>query len=670
MSKKQNKKKTKVLVADFETRNYRIPEIDDDTSVWLWAVTEVCENPASYKWGKHLNDCIDYLLDQAKDSNIKVYYHNLGFDGWFLIDWLMRNGYEWMNCDRESLLLDDHVTGVISKEGLWYSLAFKSKGRLVIIKDSYKLITFSVKDMSKAFGIGECKGDIDYDLYRPFDWEPTEEELDYIRRDVMIVAISIAKFRHMTGCENDTLASCALSWYTTNILGNGDKKEGNKVREKLFPHIDKEIYDWIKKAYHGGYSYVNPLYRGLNKSLDHIKSNHVRQMLLNNIGEEKTNEYYKNPTGTVLDVNSLYPYVMASDECRYPIGVPHVIKGNWSDQSQDFKDMYDTYFIHFTCSFDIKPGKVPCVQIKNDKRFYARDYQTTTDDLEVELTLFCKDLDRFLDTYDVEDFNVIDCICFQSASGKELFGEYVDHWMDLKIKAKKEKNPVLKTIAKLFLNSLYGRFAKAFYVTNKWAEVSNDMVMMHNGEEHFMETFSYLPVGAAITSYAREVTLTAINLVGEFFVYTDTDSIHIPFPPYIIRKLFPSLQIDDSALGKWKPESEYYLTKINAYEGPKRYIEAVTIDYYDDYTQTVEYRDGKETKTKTINVDKFGNHWHVACAGLTPSCYPEVIEYLNQGLNPIETGREYYKKLQKSRVKGGAKLVEGYFCMRERGYRF
>ena len=668
--RKKKKKETKVLVADFETRNYSIPEIDDDTSVWLWAVTDVSLTHVMFKYGKHLSECIDFLLDEAKDANLKVYYHNLGFDGWFLIDYLMRNGYEWMECDRENQLTDKHVTGIISKEGLWYSLAFKSNERLVIIKDSYKLITFSVKDMSKAFGLGECKGDIDYNLYRKYNWNPTPEEIDYIRRDVMIVAESIAKFRMLTGCENDTLASCALGWYTENILGSGDKKEGNKIREALFPSLDKEVYDWLKNAYHGGYSYVNPKFKGENKSIEYVKSKGIKEFLNRNVSEEKVKTYYNNPTGTVLDVNSLYPYVMASEGCKYPVGKPHVICGNWEDQNEDFKKIYDLYFIHFTCSFDMKKGKVPCVQIKKDKRFYARDYQTSTNDLEVELTMFCKDFERFKDTYEIEDLNVIDCICFQSETGEKLFGSYVDHWMKIKIQAKKEKNPVLKTIAKLFLNSLYGRFAKAFYVVNKYAEVTNDMVVMHNGDEHFMDTFSYLPVGAAITSYAREVTLTAINLVGDFFVYTDTDSLHILFPPSIIRDLFPSLEIDESALGKWKPESEYYLEKINAYEGAKRYLECVTEEYNDEYTQTEEYLDGNEIKTRTLNVDKYGNHWHIACAGLTPSCYPEVIDYINNGINPIATGREYFNKLQKSRVKGGAKLVNGYFCMRERGYRF
>ena len=41
---------------------------------------------------------------------------------------------------------------------------------------------------------------------------------------------------------------------------------------------------------------------------------------------------------------------------------------------------------------------------------------------------------------------------------KGLFTNYVDYWTEQKIKAKKENNGALYTIAKLMLNSLYGKF--------------------------------------------------------------------------------------------------------------------------------------------------------------------------------------------------------------------
>jgi hypothetical protein len=40
--------------------------------------------------------------------------------------------------------------------------------------------------------------------------------------------------------------------------------------------------------------------------------------------------------------------------------------------------------------------------------------------------------------------------------GKKVFGDYIEHFF--KIKAESEKKPALRYIAKLFMNSLYGKF--------------------------------------------------------------------------------------------------------------------------------------------------------------------------------------------------------------------
>lgn len=665
------KRKTKeqiTLVGDFESRNYPIPEYDTDVSVWYWAFVEVGAE-SNYKEGKTIDTFVEAMGNLSKEKKIKIYFHNLAFDGWFILYFLLSSGYRWIDTDKEDKLNKHECCGIVSKEGVWYALAWNSGDGPIVCKDSLKLINYSVEQMAKDFGLGETKGRIDYDMFRPYGYEPTEEERSYIKRDVGIVAKSIAKFRAMTDCESDTIAGCALEWFTREILGKGDAKEGRKKRDELFPHIDREVFNWIKKAYHGGYCYVSEKMKGQNKPLKHMESKDVKEYIRKNYRNQFDKIYKDRMTGTVLDVNSLYPSVMRAKGNIYPYGKPMIVKGGYNKLPEEIRKKYPVYFIRVTCSFDIKPGKLPTVQIKDDIRFHPRDYLLTTDDETVCLTFFCRDYERFLNHYDVEDLEEIETVCFKGMSGEDLFGEYVDHWTELKTKGKKEKNAVMKTIAKLFLNSLYGRFAKAFYVANQNPVMVEGHIIMESTEERFQDTFSYLPVGAAVTSYAREVTLTACDAFGEFFIYSDTDSAHVSLPKEVIPVMFPAVKIDEYNLGEWKPESEFYLDDMNAYEGAKRYLESVTPEYYDDYTQTEIYlENGKENK-RIINVDKWGRHWHIACAGLPSSCYREVINFIDKGENPIADGQLYRHKLQSRRVKGGCRLSESEYRMRQR-FRF
>lgn len=54
---------------------------------------------------------------------------------------------------------------------------------------------------------------------------------------------------------------------------------------------------------------------------------------------------------------------------------------------------------------------------------------------------------------------------FKSVKG--LFTNYIDKWITKKIEATKEHNLGQRTLAKLMLNSLYGKFATSLEVQSK-----------------------------------------------------------------------------------------------------------------------------------------------------------------------------------------------------------
>ena len=90
------------------------------------------------------------------------------------------------------------------------------------------------------------------------------------------------------GIEGETAASCALKRFKATV---GDFN-------KLFPKLDLNIDAFIRKAYKGGFTWCNPRFQ--NRILD--------------------------KKGIVLDINSMYPYVMESKPLPY--GEPEYFTGD------------------------------------------------------------------------------------------------------------------------------------------------------------------------------------------------------------------------------------------------------------------------------------------------------------------------------------------------------
>lgn len=137
-----------------------------------------------------------------------------------------------------------------------------------------------------------------------------------------------------------------------------------------------------------------------------------------------------------------------------------------------------------------------------------------------------------------------------------------------KIEASKNKNAGQRTLAKLMLNSLYGKFATSLSAINKIPNMdSSGVVTFTNGEEK-PKAGLYLPIGAFITAYAREKTIRTSQAIKDYsikkygidkYCYSDTDSIHCLLS---IEELKQFCEIDDFELGKWKHESSFTRAKF------------------------------------------------------------------------------------------------------------
>lgn len=566
----------KKFTADFETSTW----IQDESFVWAWALCEI-GNTENIDLGNNLDTFMNRI---QKENNPIILFHNLKFDGEFILYWLLKHGYEHVEKhDRKT----KSFSTLISDMGLFYQIEVYfdvgKRVKKVTFLDSLKIINQSVEQIAKTFNLPESKLSIDYNLKRERNHELTDEEKEYIKHDVIIVAKAL-EYLYSIGLTKMTAGSNALYEYK-NIMS---VKKFEKIYTKLTYDCDKDL----RQAYKGGFTYLNPIYES------------------EDVG-----------SGEVLDVNSLYPSVMYNS--LLPFGEPYFYEGKYKEDKY-----YPLYIQRITCSFKLKEGKIPTIQIKH-RQFIDNEYLTSSNGDIVALTLTNVDLDLFLEQYEVEDLRYIAGWKFKAMHG--LFKQYIDKWIEIKNQSTISGNKGMRQIAKIMLNSLYGKFATGMDVQSKIPYIENDIVKYKLTEKTTKDGV-YLPMGAFITAYARDKTIRTSQAIKTYslekygkdlYCYSDTDSIHTLLP---IEELKQFCEIDDVKLGAWKHESHFTRAR---FVRQKTYIEEI---------------DGK------INI---------TCAGLPKRCYDQV-EW-----NNFKVGLKVDGKLSFKHVKGGVNLVEEEFTIKE-----
>ena len=186
------------------------------------------------------------------------------------------------------------------------------------------------------------------------------------------------------------------------------------------------------------------------------------------------------------------------------------------------------YQINLFCSFKIKKNKTPTIQLKSSNYFLENEYVESSNGEIEKLTLSCIDLKLFFEQYDVYDLKYICGWKFKSTL--HIFDEYIDYWINIKNKATIEHNKGMRTLAKLELNSLYGKFATSMKSVKKEPYLLDDVVKYKNLEEEEKKGL-YIPIGIFITAYARDLTIRTSQKIKEYsinkynkdmYIYSDT----------------------------------------------------------------------------------------------------------------------------------------------------
>lgn len=147
----------KKFTGDFETVTW----LENETYVWAWAVCEI-GNEENIIIDNNIESFIDFC---KKEKNPTIYFHNLKFDGEFIIYWALKNGFK--HVEKKEEIENNTFTTLISDMGQFYQITLyfekgNKKVKKVTFIDSLKIIPFSVSDIAKAFNLPISKLEIDY----------------------------------------------------------------------------------------------------------------------------------------------------------------------------------------------------------------------------------------------------------------------------------------------------------------------------------------------------------------------------------------------------------------------------------------------------------------------------------------------------------------------------
>lgn len=654
------------FMGDFETTVYKGQV---NTEVWASALVELFSDKVTILHS--IAETFDYLV--ALNCNVVVYYHNLKFDGAFWLSYLLvdkkfTQAYDKIG-DKETdvkwkqqfKMFNNTFKYSISDRGMWYSIIVKVKNHFIEIRDSLKLLPFSVKRIGESFGTKHKKLDMEYTGFRYAGCEITKEEQEYIANDVLVVKEAL-EIMFKQGHNKLTIGSCCLEEYKKICRSS---LEIQLDYAEMFPNlydfkIDKQEHkydnagDWLRKSYRGGWCY---LVKG--------KENKI-----------KTN-------GTTADVNSLYPSMMSSKSGnKYPIGLPKFWTGNFIPEEALKENMY--YFVRIKTRFYIKDNYLPFIQVKGDLKYkgtesledsdvynhengqkfpYYIDKNGNIQQAKVELTLTMTDYQLIKEHYELVDFEIIDGCYFYSMVG--IFDEYINKYA----KIKKESKGALRELAKLFLNNLYGKMASSTDSSFKIAYVKDDKSIGFMQVVENKKKPGYIAIGSAITSYSRNFTIRAAqkNYYGaekRGFIYADTDSIHCDLLPQEIK----GIEVDDKEFCCWKLESCW---DKGIFTRQKTYIEHVTHENLIPLEESKQYNNikcaGMPKKCKDLfEISMQGT------ADVNENWSDEEKEFLfDKDNNPIvrdysdfKVGLKVPDKLRPIRIRGGVLLVNTTYEMR------
>ena len=457
----------------------------------------------SGKYQKYGTD-IESFIELISTLKGVIYFHNLKFDFSYIHYYCLKNEIPVEICE---------------KKGQLYSC----KLLRVELRDSLNFLNMSLKDVGKNYCTQYQKTSIDYEVKEGHS--ATQEEIDYCFNDCRVLEEGLnnyLKTLEIVLAENNCPHSMKL--VRRKLTNAGIAFEAFKelsLFEQCCPKTTQQQYELWKRAYHGGIVYSNP--KGIVSNVQ------------------------------MIDCNSMYPYIYSTIDMPY--GSPIKLR-TWEELEK-----YKFYIVKVLMKYELKPGYIAIIG-GGFTKYGGIEYKKSSNGEFEEIIICNTDLNLVKQFYKCE----IDLVVGWAFETKpEFFKQYSDVF--IKVKNENPSGSVKRAVAKILLNSPYGKTAmnglneiKNWYIDDSINSIKSEVVGYNLDEE----TYQYLPMAIQITAGARELLLTTALQIGfDNIYYMDTDSIKYN------ASVKTDIVFDGQTLGAWKDEGLCDLFKTIA---PKKYV--------------------------------------------------------------------------------------------------
>ena len=611
------KTKFKVYGLDIETHNDLESLAKMETSMWLGCLIDEnskMEDEESYFYTMdELIDRLDKMTSPKRKNakqtrpckNVCIYIYNLSFEWSFLLPVLLQHGFKAVQKIGKDSEKEFSSVSTKSVSSVWdIEMRFSKKHGKIILKDLAKIYGGGLGNVAKAFNLETQKGEIDYRLNRLHNYQITKEEKEYCFKDTRIIIEILLKLEDDKAFWN---VSSIASYSMKLLLKEGFKKaiRPYSAFRKMYPELNQEETDFLRRGVEGGITYATPKYQFLD----------IKQKVFH------------------LDIHNAHPF--SAWKYLYPYGEGEYFKGKAPKgkiSACRIRIGYDGVYLHSI--------------IKLIGMDFIEDFELVVWDFEIPTMMKCyKNLRiKFIDGY----------------AYKMRFlpwRHYYENNYRKRLIAKKNHDDFNTLRYKLLNNSSYGKLLE---------KPHNDIMLNYIDENGIIDSivrykapndckvnakYTYLPVGSAIPARTRVYLVeTALKFGWEKILYFDTDSIFVLWDEEV-QKVWESPSIyKEDFLGGWELEETLGRCTFTA---PKRYKKQV---------EGKDYIKVSDIKAGGVNFDNYIMSHHKEAIDKILSENPnltqkEAIREIELPFEEINITNEKFQVQRALRCKGGTIIV-------------
>lgn len=449
--------------------------------IWMFSVEK------DVYYGRTWNEFLEFIkiIDESNEFKKTIFVHNLAFEFQYLKSYLSFS---------EVFARKSHK--VMYANCCDYNITFKC---------TYMMSNVGLEQLPRMFNlpVNKLVGSLDYNRLRHSESILTSEELAYCENDCLVlyyyIKFELATYEKVSNIPNTSTGHVRRE-LKEKIRQNYTYK--NKVKRSI--NTNPIVYNMLIDAFMGGYTHANWIY---------------------------TNEILKDIDS--YDFTSSYPYVLVT--YKYPSG--EFKKCNIksvTDMNKRMAYLIKVRFNKLKCKyFNTFISKSKCHVI--DKGKYDNGRVMSADMLEITLTDV--DFRFYLDTYEMDSYEILDSYCTTYDYLPIEFIKFVLSKYVLKTTYKGIKEKELEyQIEKQKFNALYGMSVtnnisdRVEYLDDikQWREtpLTNEEIL-EGLEKEKKDSFLSFAYGVWVTAHARNNLLRNIIKLDKYLVYADTDSMKL-----------------------------------------------------------------------------------------------------------------------------------------------